>query len=101
MGESHRFRSRTSIAGNPLDALYPSGDASGLPNRRCFAAYGGLDEFNMGAQVESFLYRAKERGITVAVTFDPKGRHDVESGRRLFPAAQQWIRPLVEPYATP
>jgi len=63
-----------------------------------FIGYGGLDEFNMGAQVESFLYRAKERGVTVEVTFDPVGRHDIESGRRLFPDALRWVAPLIAPY---
>jgi S-formylglutathione hydrolase FrmB len=64
-----------------------------------FAGYGGQDEFNIGAQVESFLYRAKERGVTVGVAFDPQGKHDVESGRRLFPEALRWIAPHVAPYA--
>src|SRR6202023_2796211 len=63
-----------------------------------FVGYGGRDEFNMGAQVESFLYRAKERGVTVEVTFDPQGKHDVASGRRLFPDAVRWIAPLMAPY---
>ena len=64
-----------------------------------FAAYGGLDEFNMAAQVESFLHRAKERGVTVGVCYDPEGRHDVQSGRRLFPDAMRWVAPLLAPYA--
>jgi S-formylglutathione hydrolase FrmB len=64
-----------------------------------FVGYGGMDEFNIAAQVESFLYRAKERGITVGVTFDPQGHHNVESGRRLFPDAIRWVTPLVAPYA--
>ncbi len=63
-----------------------------------FAGYGGQDEFNIGAQVESFLFRAKERGVTVGVTYDPQGKHDAESGRRLFPDAVRWIQPLVAPY---
>jgi S-formylglutathione hydrolase FrmB len=63
-----------------------------------FIGYGGQDEFNIGAQVESFLYRAKERGITIGVTFDPEGRHNVESGRRLFPEAVKWIEPLLKQY---
>ncbi|HWY86974.1 MAG TPA: alpha/beta hydrolase-fold protein, partial [Gemmataceae bacterium] len=66
-----------------------------------FAGYGGQDEFNMGAQVESFLYRANERGVTVEVKFDPLGKHDVASGRRLFPDAVRWIAPLMAPYANP
>jgi S-formylglutathione hydrolase FrmB len=64
-----------------------------------YAAYGGKDEFNIMAQVESFLYVAKERGIKVGVGFDPNGRHNEESARRLLPAAFEWITPLVAPYA--
>jgi hypothetical protein len=46
--------------------------------------------------VESFLYRAKERGIEVGVGFDPDGRHNSESGLRLLPGALKWIGPRVE-----
>ena len=63
-----------------------------------YAAWGGLDEFNIGAQVESFIYRAKERGIEVGTQFDPRGRHDEATGRRLFPGAVEWVRPLMEPF---
>jgi S-formylglutathione hydrolase FrmB len=63
-----------------------------------YIAYGGKDEFNIPAQVESFLYRAKQRGITVGVEFDPEGRHDAPSGRRLLPAAMKWVVPLLEPF---
>jgi S-formylglutathione hydrolase FrmB len=66
-----------------------------------FIGYGGLDEFNIGAQVESFLYRARERGVSVGVVFDPVGKHDVESGRRLFPEAVRWIAPHVAAFANP
>jgi S-formylglutathione hydrolase FrmB len=64
-----------------------------------YVAYGGKDEFNIQAQVESFLFRAKERGITVGVTYDPNGRHDAASARRWFPDVLRWIAPLVEPYS--
>jgi S-formylglutathione hydrolase FrmB len=63
-----------------------------------FAGYGGQDEFNITAQVESFLFRAKERGVTVGVAYDPQGKHDAESGRRLFPEAVRWIQPLTAPF---
>jgi len=66
-----------------------------------FIGYGGMDEFNIAAHVESFLYRAKERGVTVGVAYDPLGKHDVESGRRLFPEAVQWIRPRMEGFWNP
>jgi hypothetical protein len=61
-----------------------------------YVAYGGKDEFNIDAQVESFLYRAKERGLDVGVQFDPNGRHDEQTGRRLLPGAIRWVAPLVE-----
>lgn len=64
-----------------------------------YVAYGGKDEFNIMAQVESFLYVAKERGIAVTVGYDPNGRHDEESARKLLPDAFAWISPLVAPYA--
>jgi hypothetical protein len=63
-----------------------------------YIAYGGKDEFNIPAQVESFLFRAKERGIAVGVDLDPNGRHDEASGKRLLPAAMRWVVPLMEPF---
>jgi S-formylglutathione hydrolase FrmB len=60
-----------------------------------YVAYGGKDEFNIDAQVDSFLFRAKERGINIGVEFDPQGRHDTETGKRLLPGAIRWVRPLV------
>jgi S-formylglutathione hydrolase FrmB len=62
-----------------------------------YVAYGGKDEFNIPAQVESFLYRARQRGISVGVGYDPKGRHNAETGRRLLPAALEWVAPRMMP----
>jgi len=66
-----------------------------------YIAYGGQDEFNMGAQVESFLHRAKERGIVVGVGYDPQGRHDEASARKLLPQALDWISPKLDRYRMP
>jgi S-formylglutathione hydrolase FrmB len=55
-----------------------------------YVAYGGKDEFNIAAQVESFLYVAKQRGIEVGVNYDPNGRHDIATGQRLMPGALRW-----------
>jgi S-formylglutathione hydrolase FrmB len=66
-----------------------------------YIAYGGKDEFNIMAHVESFLYRARERNIEIGVEYDPNGRHDEQTARRLFPAALRWAAPLVEPYRVP
>jgi pimeloyl-ACP methyl ester carboxylesterase len=64
-----------------------------------FVAYAGRDQFNIDSQVESFLYRAKERGLTVTVAHDPRGRHNSRTGLRLFPEAVEWIAPLIRPYS--
>jgi pimeloyl-ACP methyl ester carboxylesterase len=63
-----------------------------------FVAYGGKDELNITAQVESFLYHAHELGITVGVAYDPNGRHDLATGARLFPQVIQWVEPRLAPY---
>ena len=55
-----------------------------------FVAYGGKDEFNVQAQVESFLYAAHERGIEVTTAYDPNGKHDLSTGLRLMPQAMRW-----------
>ncbi len=60
-----------------------------------YVAYGGRDQFNIDTEVESFLYRARERGLTVDVAYDPHGRHDLATGIKLFPAAIDWVAPKV------
>ena len=40
-----------------------------------YVAYGRQDEYNVDAQVESFLYRARQRGIEVWVRYNPNGHH--------------------------
>jgi S-formylglutathione hydrolase FrmB len=82
---------------NPIEAI----DHDGLqPGELCmYVGYGGRDEFNMDAQVESFLYRARERGLAVGVGYEPHGRHNWRTGRRLLPGALDWLGPLMAPYA--
>src|SRR5207247_539560 len=63
-----------------------------------YVAYGGHDEFNIDAQVESFLYLAKCRGITVGVGYDPHGHHDYATARRLIPGIIEWLGPRLAPY---
>jgi len=63
-----------------------------------YVCYGKKDEFNLAAQIESFLYVAKKRGLEVGVQVDPEGRHDVETAVRLLPGLIEWLRPRVEPY---
>jgi S-formylglutathione hydrolase FrmB len=78
---------------NPIEMIDHYGLKDG--DLDLFIGYGGQDEFNIAAQAESFLYRAKERGITVEVSYDPRGRHDVEGGKRLMPAAIRWAAPRI------
>jgi hypothetical protein len=63
-----------------------------------FIAYGGKDEFNIDAQVESFLYRARQRGLTVAVAYDPQGHHNSRTARSLAPCLLDWLGPRLAPY---
>jgi hypothetical protein len=62
-------------------------------------AYGGKDQFNIHTQVESFLYVARQRGLSVEVCYDPDGKHDLATAERLFPCVVKWLAPLLEPYA--
>jgi S-formylglutathione hydrolase FrmB len=56
-----------------------------------YVAYGGRDEFNIAAQVESFLWRARRRGIDVGVCYDPNGRHDLATSERMMPHVLRWV----------
>jgi S-formylglutathione hydrolase FrmB len=63
-----------------------------------YVAYGGLDQFNIDAQVESFLYRAKERGLTVSCGYDPRGKHDAPTALRLMPGILCWLNEKLTMY---
>jgi pimeloyl-ACP methyl ester carboxylesterase len=72
------------------------------PGELCmYVAYGGKDQFNIDAQVESFLYRANQRGLCIAVGYDPKGKHDLPTAMRLLPGILDWLGPLLAPYSPP
>lgn len=74
---------------NPLELM----ERTDLKNGELdlYIAYGGKDEFNVAAQVESFLYHAQQRGINMTVDYDPNGRHDLRTGQKMVPAAFQWV----------
>jgi Putative esterase len=61
-------------------------------------AYGGKDQFNMDAQIESFLHRTKELGLPIHVLYDPKGRHDRATALSFIPDIVQWLAPQLEPF---
>ncbi len=63
-----------------------------------YIAYGGKDEFNITAQVESFLYRARERGLTVHVGYDPEGHHDRATAKKLMPGALEFLAQRLAAY---
>jgi S-formylglutathione hydrolase FrmB len=64
-----------------------------------YIGYGGKDQFNITAQVDSFLYRAKERGLGICVAYDPDGKHDLASAKKLLPGLLDWLRPQIQPFA--
>ncbi|MSQ96482.1 MAG: hypothetical protein EXR98_18285 [Gemmataceae bacterium] len=84
-------------ANNPLELVLKTRLRNG--DLSMFVGYGGRDEFNIDAQVESFLYYAKFRGIGVAVAFDPDGRHDGITAMKMLPSAIRWLAPQIAPYA--
>lgn len=65
-----------------------------------YVAYTGRDQFNITAQVDSFLYRAQERGLSVGVGYDPEGRHDWASARTLYPGIIDWLATRLGWFAT-
>jgi S-formylglutathione hydrolase FrmB len=64
-----------------------------------YVAYGGRDQFNIDAQVESFLFVAHLRGLEVGVGYDPDGKHDRPTAKRLMPGIVKWLAPRLAPYA--
>jgi len=64
-----------------------------------YVAYAGRDQFNIDAQVESFLYVAKRRGLEVGVGYEPNGRHDRTTAFKLLPGVLDWLAPRLAPYA--
>jgi pimeloyl-ACP methyl ester carboxylesterase len=72
------------------------------PGELCmYVGYGGKDEFNIDAQVESFLYLARWRGLKVKVGYEPKGHHNYATAKKLFPGVIEWLAPLIAPYSPP
>lgn len=82
---------------NPIELISRTGLKNG--ELSMFVGYGGRDEFNFDAQVESFLYYAKYKGLGVAVAFEPDGRHDYATAQKFFPSVVRWLAPQIAPYA--
>jgi S-formylglutathione hydrolase FrmB len=81
---------------NPIELI----DATRLHNGELamFVGYAGKDEFNIDAQVESFLYLAKCRGLSVGVAYEPYGHHDTPTALRMWPAMVEWLAPKLAGY---
>jgi len=95
-------RNRTEVAKaivreNPVDMIaaydVKPGDYS------FFIGYGGRDELNIDAQVESFLFLTKDRNLNPTVAYQPNGRHSTEAGIKMIPEFNAWLDPLIRPYA--
>jgi S-formylglutathione hydrolase FrmB len=66
-----------------------------------YIAYGGKDEFNIGAHSESFLFVAHRRGLQVEVDFDPDAVHDRSAIEKFLPRIISWLTPQLAPFAPP
>lgn len=78
-------------AENPIEMLERLNIKPG--EQDLYIAYAGKDQFNIDAQVESFLYVAHERGLEIQVGYEPKGRHSLGTAKQLFPAIADWLAP--------
>jgi S-formylglutathione hydrolase FrmB len=80
-------------ANNPIELI----DRTRLHNGdlEMFIAYAGHDEFNIEAQVESFLYMCKHRGIGLHAVCNTHGRHDAETAYTFVPSIIDWLAPRV------
>ena len=80
----------------------PTNDADAYDVREgrlaMYIAYGGKDEFNITAQVSSFLHHARERGLTVQVGYDPEGTHSRATAKKLMPGALEFLAERLAAY---
>jgi S-formylglutathione hydrolase FrmB len=84
-------------ANNPLELVLSTGLRNG--ELSMFVGYAGRDEFNVDAQVESFLYYAKFKGLGIAVAHEPDGHHDTITALKFMPAVFRWLSPQLAPFA--
>ncbi len=50
-----------------------------------FVAYGRQDEYNVDAQIDSFLHKAKQRGLNIWVRYNPDGHHSTDYVNECMP----------------
>ena len=63
-----------------------------------YVAYAGKDQFNIAAQVESFLFVARQRGLQVGVGYDPNGKHNRATATSMVPSIIDWLGPRLAPF---
>ena len=76
-------------AENPIELL----EELGVTNEQydMLVTYGRHDEYNVDAQVESFLYRARQLGLDVWVRYNPEGHHHSKYVPECLPDAFRWV----------
>ena len=63
-----------------------------------YVAYGGKDQFNIPAHIESFLFVAHQRGLEVGVGYEPEGKHNRATAERLLPGIIDWLGSRLAPF---
>jgi Putative esterase len=74
---------------NPADRLFTYDILPG--ELAIYANYGGRDNFNFDAQVESFAWLAATKGIAVTLDRDPNGTHTFRSLRANMQRTLLWL----------
>lgn len=83
-------------ADNPIELLERACVRPGELNM--YIGYTGKDEFNIDAQVESFVYAARFKGLEVGVGYNAHGHHQVVTAKKLLPGALKWLAPKLAPF---
>jgi S-formylglutathione hydrolase FrmB len=84
---------------NPIEMIDRCGLREG--ELAMYVGYNGHDEYNIDAQVESFLYLARSRGLTVTVAHDPQGRHLMPDMLPHLDGLFRWLAPRLAPFSPP
>jgi S-formylglutathione hydrolase FrmB len=76
---------------NPADLLETCNLQNG--ELQIYLRYAGEDNFNFDAQVESFIYLARRRGIELDAVCDPEAKHTSEYCTQAQTQAFRWLAP--------
>ncbi len=63
-----------------------------------YIAYGKHDQFNIDAQIESFVAVAQRNSVEVTTVCDPWGGHNLRTAYRLMPGTMEWIGSKLQGY---